>query len=88
MPTTGSRSRNLFGVLTGTGEALRKGKVRPAQKALQQAELKPLDLNPRERQALLSGAQLSIAAALAGLFEAERVFQSAVVAAALSAATL
>jgi histidine ammonia-lyase len=76
---------NLFGVLTGTGEALRKGKVRPAQKALKKADLKPVNLNPRERRALLSGGQLSIAAALAGLFEAERVFQSALVAAALSA---
>jgi len=78
---------NLFGLLTATGETLSKGKVRPAQEALQQADLKPLDLNPRERQALLTGAQLSIAAALAGLFEAERIFQSAVVAAALSSAT-
>ena len=79
---------NLFGVLTGTGEVFRKGKVRPAQKALRKADLKPVKLNPRERQALLSGAQLSIAAALAGLFEAERVFQSALVAAALSSAAV
>ena len=27
---------NLFGALTGTGEVLRNGKVRPAQKALQE----------------------------------------------------
>lgn len=78
---------NLFGGLTGTGEVLRKGKVRPAHKALRKAELKPVNLNPRERRALLSGAQLSIAVALAGLFEAERVLQSAVVAAALSSVT-
>lgn len=78
---------NLFELLTGTGEVLRRGKVRAAQKAMKKAELKPVNLNPRERRALLSGAQLSIAAALAGLFEAERVFQSAVVAAALSSAT-
>jgi histidine ammonia-lyase len=77
---------NLFGVLTGTGEVFRKGKVRSAQKALRKRDLKPVNLNPRERQALLSGAQLSIAAALAGLFEAERLFQSALVAAALSSA--
>jgi histidine ammonia-lyase len=75
---------NLFGVLTGTGEALRKGKVRPAHQALKDSELLPLNLNPRERHALLSGTHLSTAAALAGLFEAERVFQSALVAAALS----
>ena len=77
---------NLFGVLTGTGEVFRKGKVRPAQKALKKRDLKPLNLNPHERRALLSGTQLSIAAALAGLFEAERLFQSALVAAALSSA--
>jgi histidine ammonia-lyase len=77
---------NLFGVLTGTGEVFRKGKVRPAQKALKKRDLKPINLNPRERRALLSGAQLSIAAALAGLFEAERLFQSALVAVALSSA--
>ncbi len=76
----------LFGALTGTGEVLRRGRVRPAQKALKKADLNPLTLNPRERSALLSGTQLSLAAALAGLFEAERVLQSAIVAAALSAA--
>jgi len=75
----------LYAVLTGTGEALRKGKVRPALKALKKAELKPLSLNPRERRAMLSGTELSVAVALAGLFEAERVLQSAIVAAALSA---
>lgn len=77
---------NLFGALTGTGEVLRHGHVQPAQKALSAAGVVPLTLNPRERRALLSGNQLSVAAALAGLFEAERVFQSALVAAALSAA--
>jgi histidine ammonia-lyase len=75
---------NLFGVLTGTGEALRNGTVRPAQEALKDADLRPINLNPGERRALLSGRQLSIAAALGGLFEAERVFQSALVAAAVS----
>jgi histidine ammonia-lyase len=39
----------------------------------------------QERWALLSGTQLSTALALAGLFEAERVLQTALVAAALSA---
>ncbi len=75
----------LFGALTGTGEALGNGRIVPAQKALKAAELAPLSLNARERAALLSGTQLTVAAALAGLFEAERVLQSAVVAAALSA---
>ena len=76
----------LFGALTGTGEVLRKGKIRSAQRALKKSELSPLKLNPQERAALLSGAQLSLAAALAGLFEAERVFQSSIITATLSAA--
>ena len=40
---------------------------------------------PQERRALISGTQLTIASALAGLFEAERAIQSAIVAAALAA---
>jgi histidine ammonia-lyase len=62
-----------------------RDKRRPAAKALKEAELSPLELNPQERSALLSGTSLSTAAALAGLFEAERVFHSALVATALSA---
>jgi histidine ammonia-lyase len=46
----------------------------------------PLKLSAPEKQALLSGTELSTAFALAGLFEAERVFQSALVAGAMSAA--
>lgn len=75
----------LFAAVTGTGEAVQGDKRLPAAKALKEAELFPLGLDSGERPALLSGATLSTAAALAGLFEAERVFRSALVATALSA---
>ncbi len=75
----------LFAALTGTGEVVLREKRRPAAKALKEAELAPLQLTRQERHALLSGVALTTATALAGLFEAERVFHSALVAAALSA---
>ncbi len=75
---------HLFAAVTGTGEAVADEKRMPAAKALGQSGLSPLHLEPHERSALASGTQLSTAAALAGLFEAERLFQSALVAAACS----
>jgi histidine ammonia-lyase len=89
VPANGAGDRvalaQLFAALTGTGEILRKGRLRPALKALKKRGLTPLKLLPHEKWALVSGTHLSTAAALAGLFEAERVFQSALVAAAFSA---
>jgi histidine ammonia-lyase len=77
---------HLFALVTGTGEVLRENLRRPAAKALKKAGLAPCKLNAGERQALLSGTSLSLAFALAGLFEAERVFRNALLAGALSAA--
>jgi histidine ammonia-lyase len=56
----------------------------PAAEALRQAGLQPLTLGPKEGLALLNGTQVSNALALAGLFEAERVHQTALVTGALS----
>ena len=56
----------------------------PAAEALERARLKPLVLGPKEGLALLNGTQFSTAYALAGVFEAESVFQSALVSGALS----
>ncbi|WP_395394419.1 histidine ammonia-lyase [Novosphingobium sp. BL-8A] len=56
----------------------------PAAEALAQAGLAPVELGAKEGLALLNGTQFSTANALAGLFEAERLFQSALVTGALS----
>lgn len=56
----------------------------PAADALTKAGLAPLTLGPKEGLALLNGTQFSTAYALAGLFEAERLFQTALVTGALS----
>jgi len=76
---------HLFAALTGTGEILYRSRIRPAVDALRDADLHPVSLNSRERAALLSGSGLTLATTLAALFTAERVFQSSIVAAALSA---
>jgi len=62
------------------------GKIggKPAAEALADAGLAPLTLGPKEGLALLNGTQFSCAYALAGLFEAERLFQTALVTGALS----
>lgn len=57
---------------------------RPAAEALTGAGLEPLILGPKEGLALLNGTQFSCSYALTGLFEAERLFQSALVTGALS----
>ncbi|WP_068072413.1 histidine ammonia-lyase [Novosphingobium lentum] len=70
--------------MIGTGEVW-VGDVRtPALVALAEAGLSPLVLGPKEGLALLNGTQFSCAYALAGLFEAERLFASAMVTGALS----
>jgi histidine ammonia-lyase len=56
----------------------------PAAVALDRAGLAPVVLGPKEGLALLNGTQFSTANALAGLFGAERLFQSALVTGALS----
>jgi histidine ammonia-lyase len=76
---------HLFAALTGAGEILYRGRIRPAAEILRAADMRPLSLDARERGALLSGTALSVATALGALFAAERVFQSALVAMALSA---
>ncbi len=71
---------HLAAAMIGVGEI--NGK--PASDALAEAGLSPLTLGPKEGLALLNGTQFSCAYALAGLFEAERLFQSALITGALS----
>ena len=75
---------HLAAVMIGVGEILVDGRVLPAAAALEGAGLQPLTLQPKEGLALLNGTQFSTAYALAGLFEAERLFLSGLVTGALS----
>ncbi len=75
---------HMSAALIGVGEFMVDGAALPASEALADAGLTPLVLGPKEGLALLNGTQVSTALALAGLFEAERVFQAALVTGALS----
>jgi histidine ammonia-lyase len=71
---------HLAAAMIGVGEI----NGQPAAQALADAGLSPLTLGPKEGLALLNGTQFSCAYALAGLFEAETLFQTALVTGALS----
>lgn len=75
---------HMAATMIGVGEIFVAGARRPAQEALAEAGLAPLTLGPKEGLALLNGTQFSTANALAGLFEAELLFQTALVTGALS----
>jgi histidine ammonia-lyase len=71
-------------VLIGEGEATVQGRVVPGAEALRHAGLAPLALGPKEGLALLNGTQVSTALALAGLFAAQSLAKTALVAGAMS----
>jgi histidine ammonia-lyase len=75
---------HMAAALIGFGAIDVAGVRTPAAEALAGAGLTPLTLGPKEGLALLNGTQFSTANALAGLFEAERVFQTALITGALS----
>ncbi|MBB3893253.1 histidine ammonia-lyase [Phenylobacterium haematophilum] len=75
---------HMAATMIGVGEIFVAGARRPAREALAEAGLAPLTLGPKEGLALLNGTQFSTANALAGLFEAELLFQTALVTGALS----
>ncbi|HLJ64077.1 MAG TPA: aromatic amino acid lyase, partial [Stellaceae bacterium] len=76
---------HLAAAMIGVGEmTLPDGRRVPAREALAAADLVPLTLGPKEGLALLNGTQFSTACALAGLFESENLFQSALVTGALA----
>jgi histidine ammonia-lyase len=71
-------------VLIGEGEAFHQDQVLDGTQALAAANIAPLDLGPKEGLALLNGTQVSTALALAGLFAAQDLLRTALVASALS----
>ena len=75
---------HMAAAMIGVGEVYLDGERMPAAEGLSRAGLAPAELGAKEGLALLNGTQFSTAYALCGLFEIERVFQSALVSGALS----
>ena len=75
---------HMTATMIGVGEIWVGGERLPAAEALSRAGLTPAVLGPKEGLALLNGTQFSNAYALAALFEAETLFQAALVTGALS----
>ena len=75
---------HMAAAMIGVGEIFVQGEKVPAAEALAKAGLEPVVLGPKEGLALLNGTQFSTANALAGLFEAENLYRTALVTGALS----
>ncbi len=75
---------HMAGVLLGMGEARVNGDLVPAQIALQEAGLEPLQLAPKEGLALLNGTQVSTALALAAVFRCENLLAASLTAGAMT----
>ena len=75
---------HLSAVLLGIGHVRVGGKTLAAADGLARAGLEPATLGAKEGLALINGTQVSTALALAGLFGAEDVLASAIVAGAMS----
>jgi histidine ammonia-lyase len=75
---------HMAAAMIGEGAVITPDGPQHAREALTMAGLEPLTLGPKEGLALLNGTQFSTAHALAALFEAERVYQSALVTGALA----
>jgi histidine ammonia-lyase len=75
---------HLSAALIGVGQVRIGGKTLAAAEGLARAGLEPATLGAKEGLALINGTQVSTALALAGLFGAEDVLASAVVAGAMS----
>jgi len=75
---------HMAAAMIGVGEMFVDGVRVPAAAALERAGLVPAVLGPKEGLALLNGTQFSTAYALAGLFEAELLWRTALVVGALA----
>ena len=75
---------HMAAAMIGEGQAEFAGELLPGAEALARAGLAPVSLGPKEGLALINGTQFSTAFALAGLFDAWRAAQGALVTSALS----
>lgn len=75
---------HLTAAMIGAGHVQFQGQHMPAADALQLAKLKPLELGPKEGLGMINGTQVSTALALAGLFDAWSLAQTALLAGALT----
>jgi histidine ammonia-lyase len=75
---------HMTATMLGEGEAVLRGKRLSAKDALEQVELEPIVLGPKEGLGLINGTQFSTACALTGLFGAWRNAAASVVTASLS----
>ena len=75
---------HMAAAMIGVGEIFVQGEKIPAAEALAKAGLEPVTLGPKEGLALLNGTQFSTACALAGLFETENLYRTALVTGALA----
>jgi histidine ammonia-lyase len=75
---------HMAAVMLGEGEAEFGGKVMPGADALKAAGIEPIELTAKEGLALINGTQFSCGYALAGLFEARRLAEAAIVTSCLS----
>ncbi|MEG9884178.1 MAG: histidine ammonia-lyase [Hyphomicrobiales bacterium] len=70
---------HMSAVLIGEGEAIYHGQRLPGGEALARAGIEPVELGPKEGLALINGTQFSTANALAALFDARLLAQSALI---------
>ena len=75
---------HMTAVLIGEGRAECDGRIMAGAEALKAAGLAPITLGPKEGLAFINGTQFSTAFALAGLFQAWRAAQNALVTSAMS----
>lgn len=75
---------HLAAVLLGEGEARFQGQPMPAIEALEAAGLGPIELGPKEGLGLINGTQVSTALALANMFDAWSLAQTALISGAIT----
>lgn len=75
---------HLTAAMIGEGQINYQGQMLNADIALEKCGLKPLQLGPKEGLGMINGTQVSTALALAGLFDAWRYCQSALVTGAMT----